>query len=60
MFFHSDQIKREGVAISFYLVRMARFELASFRRQILSLLCMPFHHIRSKNIILLLRTAVNP
>ena len=28
------------------LVRLAGFEPASFRRQILSLLCMPFHHNR--------------
>ena len=30
----------------FFLVRLARFELASFRRRILSPLCMPFHHSR--------------
>jgi hypothetical protein len=29
------------------MVRMAGFEPATFRRQILSLMCMPFHHIRS-------------
>lgn len=28
------------------MVRLAGFEPASFRRQILSLLCMPFHHSR--------------
>jgi hypothetical protein len=31
-------------------VRMAGFEPASFRRQILSLLCMPFHHIRMRSL----------
>ncbi len=30
----------------FCVVRLAGFEPASFRRQILSLLCMPFHHNR--------------
>ncbi len=42
------------------LVRMAGFEPASFRRQILSLLCMPFHHIRNIIIICYLGYEVNP
>ena len=33
------------------LVQMERFELSSFRRRILSPLCMPFHHICSLHII---------
>lgn len=32
------------------MVRMGGFEPPSFRRRILSPLCMPFHHIRIKNI----------
>ena len=32
------------------VVRMGGFEPPSFRRRILSPLCMPFHHIRIKNI----------
>ena len=36
---------------SFVLVRLARFELASFRRRILSPLCMPFHHSRNQFIL---------
>ena len=31
----------------FALVRLMGFEPISFRRQILSLLCMPFHHSRA-------------
>ena len=34
------------------VVRMGGFEPPSFRRRILSPLCMPFHHIRIKNWIL--------
>ena len=30
-----------------FLVRLMGFEPISFRRQILSLLCMPFHHSRA-------------
>ena len=41
------------------MVRMAGFEPASFRRQILSLLCMPFHHIRNILIICYLQYKVN-
>ena len=36
----------EGVNPSSILVRMGGFEPPSFRRRILSPLCMPFHHIR--------------
>jgi hypothetical protein len=39
--------KKAAVSAAFLrLVRLARFELASFRRRILSPLCMPFHHSR--------------
>ena len=34
------------VKVRLLLVRLARFELASFRRRILSPQCMPFHHSR--------------
>ena len=33
------------------MVRLMGFEPISFRRQILSLLCMPFHHSRAGNIV---------
>ena len=46
--FHSySKVKGHRYGWSCALVRLMGFEPISFRRQILSLLCMPFHHSRA-------------